>query len=324
MFLEKFWERKQLQGETVDQYVAVLCEIAAKAFPNESPADRNSQILKRFPLGLNNDHLKAKFVRKPPLTLAEALTTARSYEALRPILPSLPVNVAAVSSFQACPDPPTPSFGYPGPQSRCQYCQRFGRHAQHRGHNPPIRRVGKIVPTSPDERQCPAPSLTSADGKPIAVFGRTVATVRLSAFVASHTFVCADIAADVILGMDFLERYKANIDFVRHVMRLNGCRIQLGQSVSALINDKTWTDDTSKAAGSFILDTDASDVAISAVLSQLFPDGQERVIAYGSGAFAQRFARTRRFQGQFERLSFRWLTSLLPVTSHEDVVLWCT
>ncbi|OON18051.1 hypothetical protein X801_06104 [Opisthorchis viverrini] len=179
MSLEKFWERKQLQGETVDQYVAVLREIAAKAFPNESPADRNSQILKRFPLGLTKDHLKAKFVRKPPLRLAVALTTARSCEALCPILPSLPVNVAAVSSSQARPDPPTPSLGYPGPQSRCQHCQRFGRHAQRCGHNPPIQRV---------------------------------------------------------------ERYKANIVFVRHVMRLNGYRIRLSQSVSALINDTTWTD----------------------------------------------------------------------------------
>ncbi|OON24008.1 hypothetical protein X801_00082 [Opisthorchis viverrini] len=286
MSLEKFWERKQLQGETV----AVLRETAAKAFPNESPADRNSEILKRFSLGLNNDHFKAKFLPKPPLTLAEALTTARSYEALCPILPSLPVNVAVVSSSQARPEPPTPSFGYPGSQSSCQYCRRFGRHAQRCGHNPPVQRVGeslpvklslgslslnetfcfppltvfgllngrsvrflndtgascsvmgKTVPTSPDVRQCPAPSLTSADGKPVAVFGRTVATVRLSAFVASHTFVCADIAADVILGMDFLEQYKANIDFVRHVMRLNGCRIQLSQSVSALINDTTWRD----------------------------------------------------------------------------------
>ncbi|KER30878.1 hypothetical protein T265_02804 [Opisthorchis viverrini] len=56
-------------------------------------------------------------------------------------------------------------------------------------------------------------------------------------------------------------------------------------------------DDTSKVAGSFILDTDASDVAIGAALSQLFPDGQERVIAYGSRTLdksERRYSTTRR------------------------------
>ncbi|TNN05036.1 Retrovirus-related Pol polyprotein from transposon 17.6, partial [Schistosoma japonicum] len=40
--------------------------------------------------------------------------------------------------------------------------------------------------------------------------------------------------------------------------------------------------DTSPGAGPFILYTDASDHAVGAVLSQIFPGGQEKVISYGS------------------------------------------
>ncbi|XP_018648667.1 KRAB-A domain-containing protein [Schistosoma mansoni] len=55
--------------------------------------------------------------------------------------------------------------------------------------------------------------------------------------------------------------------------------------------------DTSVSGGEFILDTDASSSAIGAVLSQVAPDGQERVIAYASRRLDKsetRYSTTRR------------------------------
>ncbi|CAH8599440.1 unnamed protein product [Schistosoma rodhaini] len=55
--------------------------------------------------------------------------------------------------------------------------------------------------------------------------------------------------------------------------------------------------DTSASGGEFILDTDASSSAIGAVLSQVAPDGQERVIAYASRRLDKsetRYSTTRR------------------------------
>ncbi|KAF6776832.1 hypothetical protein AHF37_04092 [Paragonimus kellicotti] len=90
VYRERFHARRQQPSESVDSFLRDLRELALKAFPQSSPEERNGQICDRFCLGLSNQGLRGKFLRKPAASLLEAVEKARAYEAVQESMPDTP------------------------------------------------------------------------------------------------------------------------------------------------------------------------------------------------------------------------------------------
>nr|VZI19371.1 unnamed protein product [Spirometra erinaceieuropaei] len=139
--LETFWSRRQLTTESVDTYTGALRELVLRAFPNESPGQREMEVLKRFTLGVRNAELYSKFVRKQYTSLQKALEVARGYEAAEVALRQL-ASTHLLAVAEHCPSSRRTQRHSAGErqnsQANCPYFRRFGRRAQRCGHNPPI------------------------------------------------------------------------------------------------------------------------------------------------------------------------------------------
>ncbi|KAF6772846.1 hypothetical protein AHF37_08181 [Paragonimus kellicotti] len=132
IYREWFHARRQQPSESVDSFLRDLRELALKAFTQSSTEERNGQIRYSFCLGLSNQGLRGKFLRKPAASLLEAVEKARAYEAVQESMPDTP-SVSEPICFAAR------NFPQPSPLARnCIYCKRFGSRAQKCGHNPPL------------------------------------------------------------------------------------------------------------------------------------------------------------------------------------------
>ncbi|CAH8658130.1 unnamed protein product [Dicrocoelium dendriticum] len=145
IYEEKFATRNQLPGETVDMFSRALRDLALKAFPELSSSARENCVCKRFCMGLRDKSLRNELVRRLPCRLEELLKDARTQEAME-ILDSTsespgirechaigPTTAKIHETTKTTPPTPNP------PNTSCWYCHRFGKRAQHCGHNPPIR-----------------------------------------------------------------------------------------------------------------------------------------------------------------------------------------
>ncbi|VDP85454.1 unnamed protein product [Echinostoma caproni] len=145
VFLEKFFTRKQLHAESIDQYATVLRQLATKAYPTVSKEERDCQIQQLFIVEVSENIIKARFLEKVPRSLTSALHKSRTREAptkaLRETHDRIVTVVVATETRQ-------PTFTMrpqtrPRPQPGCRHCQKFGVRAQHCGHNAPIGRLGE-------------------------------------------------------------------------------------------------------------------------------------------------------------------------------------
>ncbi|KAA3671761.1 uncharacterized protein DEA37_0013350 [Paragonimus westermani] len=80
---ERFHARRQQPSESVDSFLPDLLELALKAFPRSSPAERDCQICERSCLGLYNQELLGKFLHKPASSPIQAVEKARAFEAVQ-------------------------------------------------------------------------------------------------------------------------------------------------------------------------------------------------------------------------------------------------
>lgn len=85
-------------------------------------------------------------------------------------------------------------------------------------------------------------NLIIADGSSIRPLGSINCVVRIEDLKLSHTFICAKIHCDAILGIDILRRVHAVIDFSSNKLILGGHTPRISHHVST-VNAKTpWPD----------------------------------------------------------------------------------
>ncbi|OON15509.1 hypothetical protein X801_08689, partial [Opisthorchis viverrini] len=136
--LERFRERKQLPGESVDQFLGTLRDLATNICPLEDRTRVEAELLQQFILGVSHTGLKAELISRSPDNIRDAIQLARSYEATSELEPQLhAVKITAAPRPRQLP--PGYRYNRPGSRTNCPYCRRFGGRAQRCGHNPPIR-----------------------------------------------------------------------------------------------------------------------------------------------------------------------------------------
>ena len=88
-------------------------------------------------MGLLDPTLKGKFMRKPIATLEAVVEKARSYEAVKAVTENVGTT-EPLSCLAVAPNNTRQTVNRPVIDPlNCPYCRRFGRRAQHCGHNPP-------------------------------------------------------------------------------------------------------------------------------------------------------------------------------------------
>ena len=101
----KFHLRQQAEGETVEQYVRALYELAANCkFPDVEDAIRD-----RLVLGLRDKDVSQKLQLEPELKLRDAIDTARHHELVKGQLSDQ--RGLVVDAVRRLPPPPPPSSG---------------------------------------------------------------------------------------------------------------------------------------------------------------------------------------------------------------------
>nr|VZI08406.1 unnamed protein product [Spirometra erinaceieuropaei] len=81
--------------------------------------------------------------------------------------------------------------------------------------------------------------LSAANGSVLCPDGQACCSVTIGDFMTEHTFVCARIQWDVILGMDFLDRHHASFALPPLRICLDGTEVFLADTL-AVINDGPW------------------------------------------------------------------------------------
>ncbi|TGZ50030.1 hypothetical protein CRM22_010878 [Opisthorchis felineus] len=140
--LERFREGKQLPGESVDQVLGSLRNIATQIYAPEDRIETEEELLQQFILGVFLPGLKAELIRRSSDNIRDAVQLGRSYEATSALETQLH---AFKLTTNPSPHQPSPRSWNMRPASRmnCPYCRRFGRRAQRCGHKPPIRPTGE-------------------------------------------------------------------------------------------------------------------------------------------------------------------------------------
>ncbi|KAF6769576.1 hypothetical protein AHF37_12197, partial [Paragonimus kellicotti] len=227
VYRERFHARRQQPSESVDSFLRDLRELALKAFPQSSPEERNGQICDRFCLGLSNQGLRGKFLRKPAASLLEAVEKARAYEAVQESMPDTP-SVSEPICFAARNSP------QPSPLARnCIYCKRFGSRAQKCGHNPPLA-VSRVARGRSPLSYSSVSSIicsTNADAdKPLTVNGRL--DNEAICFLIDTGASCS------ILNSAVAAQLKCKIvrpEYRHQILTANGTTLQTGSQVVATV-----------------------------------------------------------------------------------------
>ncbi|OON21142.1 hypothetical protein X801_02967 [Opisthorchis viverrini] len=179
--------------------------------------------------------LKAELIRRSADNIRDAIQLARSYEATSELGPQL-----HASKITTDPGPrqlpPGNRNNLPGSRMNCPYCRRFGRKAQRCGHNPPVRPTGESlsfcnsVPIISHISHSTPPLTISGylDKRPVRFLVDTGASCSVvgsrkfwpggrqsarRATVHAPPVLLRPVTWEAILGMDFLKKYKASIDF---------------------------------------------------------------------------------------------------------------
>ncbi|TPP61407.1 Retrovirus Pol polyprotein from transposon 17.6 [Fasciola gigantica] len=81
--------------------------------------------------------------------------------------------------------------------------------------------------------------LIAANGTFMPILGQVAGSVSIGRCTVQHQFLCADVAWDAILGMDFLRAHRIVIDFDRQLLVINERPESIGQSIAALKLDNS-------------------------------------------------------------------------------------
>ncbi|THD18460.1 hypothetical protein D915_011002 [Fasciola hepatica] len=82
--------------------------------------------------------------------------------------------------------------------------------------------------------------LIAANGTVVPILGQVAGSVSIGRCTVQHQFLCADLAWDAILGMDFLRAHRIVIDFDRQLLVVNIRPEPIGQPILALKLDNSW------------------------------------------------------------------------------------
>ncbi|THD23861.1 hypothetical protein D915_005469 [Fasciola hepatica] len=98
--------------------------------------------------------------------------------------------------------------------------------------NPSLTKISHSVPLNG--------KLIAANGTVIPILGQVAGSVSIGRCIVPHQFLCADVAWDAILGMDFLRGHRIVIDSDRQLLVANERPEPIGQPVAALKLDNSW------------------------------------------------------------------------------------
>ncbi|KAH8871863.1 Retrovirus-related Pol polyprotein from transposon 17.6 [Schistosoma japonicum] len=222
---EQFMDRQQRQDEPATDYLHELRYLASRALPSMSVAIREEMICARFSQGLQDRDLQLQLLRFTVQRVSEALTVAQRFEdaaksTTNPILFTIhdrqrPVSRGRSDSFHAAEPPNSSSHDFApvtvlGRIEGMEKMMLIDTGAS----KSVVRRsfVSNIkVPLEPASRRH---HLITADGSVIQAQFSTILTLQFGGFLCKQRFlVCDYITWDIILGVDFLRKNRALVDF---------------------------------------------------------------------------------------------------------------
>ncbi len=223
---DRFTLLKQQHGESLDSFLGSLMTMARHLFPQDQ---RERHVLDRLIHGVTDWHTWHAFRTKEPVSIAEALETARRFNSAEAPGPP-PIYDTMVAGIRTTTRPPISQPSADG--SPCWFCQKFGKKARKCGHNPgntvcfthavsvpgstptkPLvtqgtvnsRRTSLLIDTGAGislinatfarkaklQLQPHIPSITvlSANNSPIPIRGHASATISVGESVVEHTFL---------------------------------------------------------------------------------------------------------------------------------------
>ncbi|KAF7261727.1 hypothetical protein EG68_00896 [Paragonimus skrjabini miyazakii] len=87
-----FWSRRQLLGETVEDYANQLRVLVARAFPDAPKETKDLLVFERFLEGIGDLPTRRRFIQEPPIDLSCAIRLARSYAKSAELVPERDEN----------------------------------------------------------------------------------------------------------------------------------------------------------------------------------------------------------------------------------------
>ncbi|TPP62701.1 hypothetical protein FGIG_02855 [Fasciola gigantica] len=82
--------------------------------------------------------------------------------------------------------------------------------------------------------------LIAANETIMPILGQVAGSVSIGRCTVQHQFLCADVAWDATLGMNFLRAHRTVIDFHRQLLVVNERPEPIGQPIAALKLDNSW------------------------------------------------------------------------------------
>ncbi|TPP56601.1 putative tick transposon [Fasciola gigantica] len=98
--------------------------------------------------------------------------------------------------------------------------------------NPSLTKISDSVP--------PNGRLTAAKGTVMPILGQVTGSMSIGRCTVQHHFLCADLAREAILGMDFLRAHRMVVDFDRQLLVVKERPEPIDQPIAALNVDNSW------------------------------------------------------------------------------------